>query len=337
MLAWTATFALLTMVAEASSAGYTRYTTITGFFLQDEPTTVAVTFNYATSNFGLIDRPYDTDGEYDPDHKKTQWQRFEHQVFRLNRESGRKVQYKVLFMGRHGEGFHNVAESFYGTPAWDCYWSKLDGNGTIEWSDANITTNGANQAIIANNFWKREIAEQKIPVPEKYYSSPLTRCLETAHITFSSLTLPDHRPFAPLIKEKMRETIGIHTCDRRRSKTYIKATYPEFSFEDGFTETDELWKPDLRETNSLEDVRFRELLDDIFSHDDSTYLSFTAHSGAIASILRVIGHRDFSLSTGAVIPVLVKAEDVDAPAPRPTLEPSTSAPACTANPTSTAV
>jgi hypothetical protein len=27
--------------------------------------------------------------------------------------------YKVLFMGRHGEGFHNAAESYYGTPAWN--------------------------------------------------------------------------------------------------------------------------------------------------------------------------------------------------------------------------
>lgn len=70
-------------------------------------------------NFGLINRPYDTDSEYDPDHKNTQWQRFEHQVFRLNRQSGRNIQYKVLYMGRHGEGFHNVAESFYGTRAWD--------------------------------------------------------------------------------------------------------------------------------------------------------------------------------------------------------------------------
>jgi hypothetical protein len=31
----------------------------------------------------------------------------------------RNVQYKVLFMGRHGEGWHNAAESFYGTPAWN--------------------------------------------------------------------------------------------------------------------------------------------------------------------------------------------------------------------------
>jgi hypothetical protein len=27
--------------------------------------------------------------------------------------------YKVLFMGRHGEGFHNAAESYYGTPSWN--------------------------------------------------------------------------------------------------------------------------------------------------------------------------------------------------------------------------
>jgi hypothetical protein len=31
----------------------------------------------------------------------------------------RGIQYKVLFMGRHGEGWHNAAESFYGTPAWN--------------------------------------------------------------------------------------------------------------------------------------------------------------------------------------------------------------------------
>jgi len=70
-------------------------------------------------NFGLISRTYDTDEEYDPNHRTTQWQRFEHQVFRLSRQSGRNVRYKVLYMGRHGEGLHNVAESFYGTPAWD--------------------------------------------------------------------------------------------------------------------------------------------------------------------------------------------------------------------------
>ena len=52
----------------------------------------------------------------------------------------------------------------------------------------------------------------------------------------------------------------------------------------------------------------RKLLDDIFANDDSTYMSFTTHSGSIASLLRVIGHREFRLPTGAVIPVLIKTE-----------------------------
>jgi hypothetical protein len=35
--------------------------------------------------------------EFDPDHKKTQWQRFENQIAKLNDESGGKAQYKVLY------------------------------------------------------------------------------------------------------------------------------------------------------------------------------------------------------------------------------------------------
>lgn len=72
------------------------------------------------SNFGLIDRAYDSDPKGNPHgEKKSQWERFESQVYELNRRSGRHVQYKVLYLGRHGEGYHNVAEAFYGTPAWD--------------------------------------------------------------------------------------------------------------------------------------------------------------------------------------------------------------------------
>lgn len=29
------------------------------------------------------------------------------------------MQYKVLFIGRHGEGYHNAAESYFGIPAWN--------------------------------------------------------------------------------------------------------------------------------------------------------------------------------------------------------------------------
>lgn len=71
------------------------------------------------SNFGLIIRPYDTDRTFDPDNQKTQWERLGHKVETLNRESPPEVSYKLLYLGRHGEGYHNVAERRYGTDAWD--------------------------------------------------------------------------------------------------------------------------------------------------------------------------------------------------------------------------
>lgn len=49
----------------------------------------------------------------------TQWQRFTQIVNSLNANAGLDTVYKVLFMGRHGEGFHNAAESFFGTGAWN--------------------------------------------------------------------------------------------------------------------------------------------------------------------------------------------------------------------------
>lgn len=50
---------------------------------------------------------------------KTQWQQFAQVVDSLNANAARGTFYKVLFMGRHGEGYHNAAESYYGTPAWN--------------------------------------------------------------------------------------------------------------------------------------------------------------------------------------------------------------------------
>lgn len=145
-------------------------------------------------------------------------------------------------------------------------------------------------------------------MPEKYYVSPLDRCLATAITTFDGLRLPAQQPFIPEVKELLREVIGIHTCDRRSNKTYIHTNFPTYTFELGFAEEDEMWRPDIREDHLVHDIRMKKLLDAIFTHDDSTYISFTTHSGSIASLLRVVGHREFRIPTGAVIPVLIKAE-----------------------------
>ncbi|KAI9813200.1 MAG: hypothetical protein M1832_006372 [Thelocarpon impressellum] len=326
--------------APSESGSYLEYITVAGYFLQDEADTDPKTFQYNTTSLGLIDRAYDSDAEFDPHGEKTQWQRFEHHVTTLNKGAESDVQYKMLYMGRHGEGYHNVAEAFYGTEQWDCYWSLQDGDtrnpwsgesGVTTWADPNITAKGEVQARIAHEFWKKEIAEQKIPVPEKYYSSPLERCLITADITFSNLELPPDRPFVPEVKELLREAIGIHTCDRRSPKTEIQSRHPGFTFEPRFAEKDQLWRANWRETDVALDARMQFLVDDVVSHDHSTYISFTSHSGAISSLLRVLGHRPFSLTTGAVIPVLLKIRTVTGAPPTPTASqgpPYTTAPTC---------
>ena len=101
--------------------------------------------------------------------------------------------------------------------------------------------------------------------------------------------------------------MGVHTCDKRSSRSVIANAVPSWGIEEGFTEEDELWQPDHRETHEEHDERTRAVLEDIFAHDRSTFVSLTSHSGAGASLLRVIGHRQFGLPTGGMMPIFVKA------------------------------
>lgn len=91
---------------------YLEYSIVEGYFQQSDPATDDKNFDYVRSlppfekqtltsfqtkvNFGLVDRPYASDGE-NPDQGRTQWEKFELEVARLNHESEANVQYKVLF------------------------------------------------------------------------------------------------------------------------------------------------------------------------------------------------------------------------------------------------
>ncbi|KAJ5152054.1 hypothetical protein N7492_010349 [Penicillium capsulatum] len=298
-------------LAGSIRASTIHYSTETGYFLQDETSTDASTFDYTAHNFGLINRTYPADRDLQSANSQTQWERFYHQVQKLNQGSPKNVEYKVLFLGRHGEGWHNAAESYYGTPAWNCYWAELNGNDTVTWHDASLTKAGETQALRAHTFWQSQITAQRIHTPDLYFVSPLTRTLQTANLTFTGLRLPKgSQPFHPLVKELFREGISIHTCDHRRRRSYIHTLFPDWPFEAGFNDDDELWNGVTAETSNAQDIRSRRVLGDIFfaSSKAKAFVSVTSHSGEIASLLRVLGHREFKMSTGAVIPVLVRAE-----------------------------
>ncbi|EAW11619.1 histidine phosphatase family protein [Aspergillus clavatus NRRL 1] len=318
---------LMAIAESVASETHLEFSTVTGYFLQDEPSTDPDTFDYVAANFGLIPRSYDSDAEFDPDSRKSQWERFAHHLEQLNANSGPETSYRLLYLGRHGEGYHNVAERRYGTELWDCYWALQDGDANTTWVDARLTAVGIAQAETARAAWSAQI-DAGIPPPQAYYVSPLNRCLATASITFLGLKMPHTQPFRPVVKELLRETLGLHTCDSRSPRSAIAAEYPQYIFERGFAEHDPLYDAAWRESDSARDVRLRALLSDICARDPSTVLSLTAHSGAITSLLNVAGHRRFALATGAVIPVLVRVERVPGPAPEMRVDPPSGAPVC---------
>lgn len=298
-----------------------KYSTVKGYFLQDDSSTDPNGFDFTATNFGLIDRTYDSDHSLPNNGKDlTAWQRFEHQVSELNKaagarhESSSQASYKLLFLGRHGNGYHNVAERYYGPEAWDCYFSTLDGDDeqVMTWSDAHLTKEGIRQAKEANEFWKKQLNEQKISLPESYYVSPLDRAMQTADVTFEDLVATDGG-FRPVVLERLREGAGIHTCDRRSGVSYINGRFPKFITDRDplLTENDTYWDPIYRETNEALAARQGKMLDSIVSMDANERISLTAHSGAISMLLKVVGHRKFALGTGAVIPVLIKIEKLD--------------------------
>lgn len=218
------------------------------------------------------------------------------------------------------------------TNTYKCYYAQLDGNDTVTWRDAHLSNLGISQAMKVNALWEKLIKTQNIQTPQSFYTSPMTRCLQTAWYSFNGLDLPRQFPFIPEVKELLREGIDIHTCDSRSTLTYIRENFPTYTIEPGFTEHDLLFRNSTSETPSAQNLRSKTLLDQIFQTDGNTFLSFTTHSGEGASILAVLNHIPFSLSTGSVIPVLVKAETISGTGPTTAVLPYTSQVVCSGPP-----
>ncbi|SPO02944.1 related to phosphoglycerate mutase [Cephalotrichum gorgonifer] len=267
-------------------------------------------------DLALLPRAYESDGPSSAG--KSQWERFAAYVGWLNERAEDGVCYKVLYLTRHGQGWHNVVHERVGTEEWDNNLSKLDGDGTLSWSDAHLTPEGQSQATALSSFWTSLISSGA-PIPERLYTSPLTRCLETTDHIWRPIFAARALPFSPIIKENLREQITDHTCDRRSPLARIRELFPAYTVEDGFTEEDGLWRADVWEPLGDHCVRKQRVLEDIFAREEGAadFLSLSIHSFAIAVILHVCGAEMFRVSEGTSIGILVRAEKVDAP---PTFE-----------------
>lgn len=264
-----------------------------GIFKQSDETTDPFSFDYITDDFGV----------------KKSWKEIVQEVNELNEKSGKDVSYKVLFLARHGQGWHNFSMAKYGYDDWEVKWSRLNGDDELTWGpDPFLTPLGVQQAKDNHTAWKKQI-EKGAPIPDAFYASPFTRSIETLINTWSGIT-----EFKPLIKEDLRETIGVHTCDKRSPRSVIEDRFTKhnFTIEDGFPEEDTLYTDDYRETIYEQSLRVNNFLNFLFEKDfDSDkkdqFVNVTSHSGTIRSFIMALDHRKFAIGTGGMIPVFIKA------------------------------
>lgn len=186
------------------------------------------------------------------------------------------------------------------------YWSKLNGDGEIVWgrvyslhfmsssprltlADPKLTSRGIEQARTIHDTWITE-ANYGLPPPHNRYTSPLTRALHTASIIFSDVFVkyPNsiyifevsfsnlEATYLIKLRQNCREQIGIHTCDKRDSRSYISSAFPDFEIDSSLSEEDELWKADVRETDADVSVRAKAVLDHVFHNFTDATCAFTA-------------------------------------------------------------
>ncbi|KAH9936664.1 phosphoglycerate mutase-like protein [Fomitopsis serialis] len=278
-----------------------KFSIVSGFFLQDDQVhATPATIGALPPRFGLVDDSPEC------------WSKFKSRIAELNDNASSGTTYKVFFLGRHGQGWHNVAEAKYGTRAWDDYYSKLYGDSEMTWGpDPLLTALGVQQAETARTAWLKEIPNG-MPTPQRCFASPLHRALSTWQITFASDESFPQVMRKVMILENLREEHGVHTCDMRDSRSLIERNFPPptYGFELGFTEEDAVWQADVRETKDHIKGRAQSVLDRIFDDTEETYISITAHGGIINGILAAVGRPSYSLPTGGVLPLVIRGDDV---------------------------
>lgn len=119
---------LFAAMAGRDAACHFKFQAKPGFFVDfTEETRHGASFRATTlPGLGLIERHYETDGIAKAidgaGNDKMPWERFRDYVDHLNGQNAASTTYKVLYITRHGLGYHNSFESKVGRDAWNvCY------------------------------------------------------------------------------------------------------------------------------------------------------------------------------------------------------------------------
>jgi broad specificity phosphatase PhoE len=154
---------------------------------------------------------------------------------------GERVQ-TIMFL-RHGVAKHNLLDPITGAPP-NLRDPKL-------W-DPPLISQGMKQALAVRERLANNAAFQNVNL---VITSPLTRCLQTAHLVFfppGTEPYYEKDPMRILCMEQVREAFGMHYPDKRRDKTLLQKHWPFVQFDPAMTDRDEQWSDSTRE--SFDDV-----------------------------------------------------------------------------------
>jgi broad specificity phosphatase PhoE len=226
--------------------------------------------------------------------------RLDQEAARAERE-GRRI--KVVYLVRHGEGWHNVKEREVGTARWEAEFAR-----SMAFLDAELTPFGIADAQRKGvEPLAAELAKGMPPI-DRVVVSPLSRAIQTAQHFFGepSLALAP-TPFTTF--ELCRETLGVHTCDKRRTLSELRRKFPDVNFDYKAAITDEqdaLWQPEHRETDAETRARAREFLKQLFALVPERHVAVVAHSGFICAACEVVLGRAVFSANCEVVPLVLE-------------------------------
>jgi len=210
------------------------------------------------------------------------WQKDESQI------AGKNT--KLVYLIRHGEGFHNLAQREWQEAKKSGEPYTLDTDPEFRYMDPSLTPTGEAQA----SSLRDEAAKTKVDL---YVTSPFKRAIQTLERSFD----PAHRPEEPRkawCLEVLHEQAGLHTCDKRRAISEIKEEYKWIDFSLVEDNEDPYWGDGLkRETMEHLQERCESLVRWIQQREEKRIVVSTHSTLLFALTNGVLECQDPALST----------------------------------------
>lgn len=177
-----------------------------------------------------------------------------------------KPNQKIVHLVRHAQGHHNVAGAK----------DPIRGYLREDLEDALLTDFGKEQCYLL-----RDSSSELLKYVDLVVVSPLNRTIETALHSFPFLV--NKVPW--VAREEIRETIGVHPCDRRTSITRKKHVFPTVDFSGIVSdEDDSYYRFSSRETPAEIAVRGKHFLQWLKTRPEREIVVVT-HSGFLLTFL----------------------------------------------------